>query len=298
MNKKGMVYAILAYGAWGILPLYWKLFERMTALEILAHRIIWSFVFVWILIFASRRLKDLLEAAKDGKRLLMMVLCASLITMNWLIYIYTVNSGHMVEASLGYYMNPLFNVLLGVVFLRERLSVSRWIAIVLAIIGVSIMTYTYGKFPWMAISLAVSFGFYGLVKKKVTVDSIVGLSWETMIVLPLSLIYVIVLHINGTDTVFTLPPLSMGLLLLAGIATATPLLWFGIAAKLLDLSILGFFQYLAPTITLLLGIFLYHETFTHTDFVAFSFIWVALIVFSISNLKIRSVDGSVSRSAS
>jgi chloramphenicol-sensitive protein RarD len=229
----------------------------------------------------------LLEVAKNGKRLLMMVLCSLLIMTNWLIYIYAVNSGHMVEASLGYYITPLVNVLLGVAFLRERLSISQWIAIGLALVGVSIMTYAYGKFPWIAIMLAASFGFYGLAKKKVSVDSIVSLSWETIIAFPVSLIYVIVLHVKGTDTVFTLSPLSMALLLLAGIVTAAPLLWFGIAAKMLDLSILGFFQYLAPTITLLLGIFLYHETFTNIDLVAFIFIWGALVVFTMSNIKRR-----------
>jgi chloramphenicol-sensitive protein RarD len=285
MNKKGAFYAILAYGAWGLLPLYWKLFDTMTPLEVLAYRIIWSFVFVWILIVASSRVKDCLKAAKDSKRLLMMVLCSLLITTNWLIYIYAVNSGHMVEASLGYYINPLVSVLLGVIFLREQLSAFQWVAIGLALIGVSVMTYTYGKIPWIAISLALSFGLYGLAKKKVQVDSMIGLTWETTIVFPVSLIYATVLLANGTDTVFTLPPASMVMLLLAGVATATPLLWFGIAAKMLDLSVLGFFQYIAPTLTLFLGIFLYHETFTSIDLVAFMFIWAALLVFTISNIS-------------
>jgi chloramphenicol-sensitive protein RarD len=291
MNKKGALYAILAYSAWGLLPLYWKLFDKMMATEILAQRIIWSFVFVLILILASRKLNIFLEAAKDGKRLLMMVLCSLLITTNWIIYIYAVNSGHMVEASLGYYINPIINVLLGVVFLQERLSLLRWLAIALALVGVSIMTFTYGKFPWMAFILAFSFGFYALAKKKVSVDSTVGLAWETMIVFPLSLIYAIVLHVKGTDTVFTLPPLSMVFLLMAGVATATPLLWFGIAAKILDLSILGFLQYLSPTITLLLGIFLYHEMFTNMDLVAFVFIWGALVLFTIPQIKKRTQAG-------
>jgi chloramphenicol-sensitive protein RarD len=292
MNKRGALYAILAYAAWGLLPLYWKLYESMSAPEILAHRIIWSVVFVLILIAASRRFKDLMQAMRDGKRFGLIALCAVLITINWVIYIYAVNSGNMIEASLGYYMNPLISIVLGVIFLRERLKGSQYVAIALALVGVGIMTASYGKFPWIALTLAMSFGFYGLVKKKVKVDSTVGLAGETIVVFPFALAYAVVLHVQGTDTVLSLPPLSLILLLLAGIATATPLLWFGKAAQTLSLSTLGFFQYLSPTITLLLGIFLYHESFTKIDMISFLFIWSALVVFTISHLPKRQIKAT------
>ncbi|MGZ4033162.1 MAG: EamA family transporter RarD, partial [Tumebacillaceae bacterium] len=167
MNKKGALYAVLAYAMWGLLPLYWKLYETMSAPEILAHRIIWSVVYVLIVVAAMSRLKELKQAMRDHKQFGLIALCAVLITCNWMIYIYAVNSGNMIEASLGYYINPLVSILLGVLFLRERMKKTQWVAIALAMVGVGIMTVSYGKFPWIAITLAFSFGFYGLVKKKV-----------------------------------------------------------------------------------------------------------------------------------
>ncbi|MGZ4113372.1 MAG: EamA family transporter RarD [Tumebacillaceae bacterium] len=290
MNKKGALYAVLAYAMWGLLPLYWKLYESMSAPEILAHRIIWSVVYVLIVVAAMSRLKELKQAMKDRKQFGLIALCAVLITCNWMIYIYAVNSGNMIEASLGYYINPLVCILLGVLFLRERMKKTQWVAIALAVVGVGIMTVSYGKFPWIAITLAFSFGFYGLVKKKVVVNSTVGLAGETIVVFPFALGYAIALHVQGADTVFSLPPLHLILLLLAGVATATPLLWFGKAAQTLSLSTLGFFQYLSPTITLLLGIFLYQESFTKIDMISFLFIWSALVVFTLSHLPKKRIN--------
>jgi chloramphenicol-sensitive protein RarD len=285
VNKKGIVYAVLAYGGWGLLPVYWKLFANLSAIEVLAHRVLWSAVFVWGLLYVTGRLRDGLRIAHNPRYLAWTTIGAMLITINWLTYIYAVNSDHMVEASLGYYINPLVNVLLGIVFLRERLNAWQWGALAVAAAGVAVSVWAYGRFPWIAIALAISFGLYGLVKKKVPMEAMESLTWETTLVLPLSLLYLAVTHVQGTDGAWSLPTAHLILLLFSGLATALPLLWFGMAAKALNMVTLGFVQYLSPTITLLLGVFVYHETFTETDLLAFALIWTALVLYSVSSLR-------------
>ncbi|MCL6515335.1 EamA family transporter RarD [Alicyclobacillus sp.] len=293
MNRRGIVYAVLAYGGWGLLPMYWKLFASLSATEVLAHRIVWSALFVWAMLAATGRLKAGLRVAQDRRHLLWMGIGAGLITINWLTYIYAVNSGHIVEASLGYYINPLVSVLLGIVFLHERLNGWQWGALAVAAAGVAISVWAYGRFPWLAISLALSFGLYGLAKKKVSVEAMESLTWETTLVLPLALLYLAGLHLAGVDGGWHLPALRLVLLLLSGVATALPLLWFGMAAKALNLTTLGFVQYLSPTISLLLGVFVYRESFTALDLLAFACIWMALVLYSVSSLRhaMRRVGG-------
>ncbi|MDQ0191219.1 EamA family transporter RarD [Alicyclobacillus cycloheptanicus] len=283
--KKGVLFAALAYAGWGLLPLYWTAFSSLSALEVLAYRIIWSAVFVWLLAFVLRRVQDVLGVGRHGKRLAAISVGAVLVTLNWLVYIYSVNSGHIVDASLGYYINPLVNVLLGVVFLRERLSRWQWVAIGVAALGVGSMVVVYGKVPWLALALAGTFGFYGLVKKLVPVDAFVSLTWETTLTFPISLLYVLWLTLAHQGHLHTLPPSHIVLLVLAGVATATPLLWFGMAARTLNLATIGVIQYLSPTITLLLGILIYHESFTRADLLSFSLIWAALVLYSGSMLQ-------------
>ncbi len=283
--KKGVLYAVAAYLAWGILPLYWKLFQTMSAWEILAHRIIWSFVFVAAILTVYQRWSQLKESVAERKKKMAILLCSLLISSNWLIFIWAVNAGHVVETSLGYYMNPLINVLFGVFLLKEKLHAGQWISLGLATIGVSIITIQYGQIPWIAISLALTFSLYGLAKKVLQVDSMLGLAWETILVSPLSFLYLVFIHVNQTATVLTLPWLSMALLLLSGAATALPLYWFAQATRTLPLSTVGFIQYLAPSTSLLLAIFVFHEPFTTTHFISFAFIWSALFVFTFSSLK-------------
>lgn len=284
MNK-GIVYAVAAYLLWGLLPLYWKLFQSMAAWEILAHRIIWSFVFVAALLTVGRRWNELKAAVSQRKQKLGILFCSVLISSNWLIFIWAVNAGHVMETSLGYYINPLINVLFGVFLLKEKLQVGHWISIGLAAIGVAIITIQFGQVPWIAISLALSFSLYGLGKKMITIDSMLGLAWETILVSPLALIYLAFVQVNGTSTAFELPWYSIISLLLSGVATALPLYWFAQATKTLRFTTVGFIQYLAPSTSLLLAIFVFHEKFTVPYFIAFAFIWCSLVVFTYSSFK-------------
>lgn len=287
--RTGIFYAVFAYVVWGLLPMYWKLVEIVSPGEILASRIIWSFVFMFLLLIFTRRvnkLKAVLKEFKQKPKILFALGSASLIvSFNWFIYIYAVNNDYVVQASLGYYMNPLVSVLLGVIILKEKLSVSQYISFVLAAIGVIILTVSYGSFPWIALSLAITFAVYGLAKKLIPVDSDLGLTLETMFITPLALTYIGYLFITGNNF-FLNNSLSIDLLLMgAGIATAVPLLYFAKGARSIPLSTLGFLQYIAPTIMLFLGVFVYQETFTKVDLIAFLFIWVALILYYYSFLR-------------
>jgi chloramphenicol-sensitive protein RarD len=278
MNQ-GYWYAIVAYTAWGLLPIYWKIFAKISAWEILSQRIIWSVVFVVILVLASKKWNSIKKAVPNWNSRIRIIISSLLIASNWTIYIWTVNNGHMIEASLGYYINPLVSVLLGVFFLGERLKPLQWGAMGVALIGVLILTINYGQFPWIALSLAITFGLYGLAKKKIQAEPLAGLTLETIVVFPLALLYLLIFQ-HGGKAWFVLSWWQMIALLLAGIATALPLLWFAEAAKRLPLSIMGFFQYLAPTITLILGLFLYHESFSEIDLISFSCIWIAIVIYT------------------
>ena len=283
MNR-GYLYAALSYVMWGLLPIYWKIFTEVGAWEILTHRIIWSVAFVLLLVLIQKKWHLLREAIPDAKSFFAITLSSLLISVNWVIYIWSVNNNHMVEASLGYYINPLVNVFLGVFFLGERLSKLQWASIALAAVGVTIMTVSFGQFPWVALSLAFTFGLYGLAKKKIKVEPVIGLSLETLIVMPLALIYLL-FFLHGGEAFAILPLWKTVVLLLAGVATALPLLFFAEGAKRLPLSVMGFFQYIAPTITLILSLGVYGEEFTTVDMISFAFIWSALILYSIQILK-------------
>ncbi|MFD1775376.1 EamA family transporter RarD [Paenibacillus rhizophilus] len=296
--KKGIIYAVLSYLTWGFLPLYWRLFTAMPAWEILAHRIVWSFVFVAVLITVSKQWQQLKSVVASRRGLTAVVLCSILISSNWFLFIWAVNNNHVIETSLGYYMNPLISVLFAVVFLKERLSPGQWLSIVLAGIGVLIMAVQYGQIPWVAISLAISFALYGLAKKIAKLDVLLGLTGETIAALPAALAYMIYIQSHGTGIFTSLPPFSIVLLLLSGAATAMPLFWFAKSMQLLPLSLVGFIQYIAPTTSLLLAIFLFNEPFSQKELISFSFIWIALIIYSfvtfrkskVAVLPVRQVD--------
>ncbi|MED5051416.1 EamA family transporter RarD [Anoxybacillus rupiensis] len=287
-EKVGILYTTAAYLMWGVLPLYWKLLDERQASEILAHRIVWSFVFMIALLTLTKQMrscwKQFFEMVKQPKQAWGIIASSCLISGNWFIYIWAVNHGHIVEASLGYYINPLISVVLGMIVLKERLNTWQWLSFLLASIGVGLITLQYGKFPWVALSLALSFGFYGLAKKLTSFDSAIGLTIETMMVTPLSFIYLIFLYAQSQD----LPSFSWWqtlLLIGAGPVTALPLLYFAKGAKRISLTMLGFLQYISPTLSLLFGVFLFHEAFTKTHVYAFSCIWCALLIFSFANVK-------------
>ncbi|QQE75817.1 EamA family transporter RarD [Brevibacillus composti] len=283
--KQGVLYAAAAYLMWGLLPIYWKVFEKMGAWEILAHRVFWSAVFVVAILQITGKLRNLRKSVSGKKTWATLFISSLIISGNWLIFIWAVNNDHVLESSLGYYINPLLSVLFGVLFLKERLRAGQWIAIGLAAVGVTVMTINYGKVPWVAISLALTFALYGLAKKKVQLESMMSLAWETLFIAPIALVYLLTLQVNGQETVTLLKGWQMALLASAGVATALPLYWFARAAKRLPLSTVGFIQYLSPTISLLLAVFLFHEPFTSTHWLSFGFIWSALLVFSISSLR-------------
>lgn len=288
-SRKGMIYTAGAYLMWGLLPLYWKLIESVAAEEILAHRIIWSFMFMLFVLGISKRLGQLLAEWKrllhQPKSFIFLIIASLLISINWFLYIWAVNHDHIIETSLGYYINPLISILLGMVVLKERLNFWQLFSVALAAAGVTILTVQFGSFPWVAISLAVSFGIYGLAKKTANFDAAIGLTMETLVITPLALIYLLFLQVNGSIS-FGSSSLSDSLLLMgAGIATAMPLLYFAKGARLIPLSMLGFLQYISPTISLCIGVFLYHEHFTRAHMTAFFFIWTALITFSFAKTK-------------
>ena len=285
---------------WGILPIYWKFINEVPALEILAHRVIWSFIFVLIIVVLLKRklLKNFFQVQMSQKKTWLGLFLASLfISINWFTYIYAVNTNHIVEASLGYYINPLVAVLLGVFVLREKVNMLQAVSFVLAGIGVIYMTVSVGKLPWISLILALSFGFYGLSKKLIKVDSILGLLLETLFVLPFALLFLAYLGVNDQHS-FSTGSLKNDLFLLgSGIATALPLLWFGIGAQKIPLYMVGFLQYISPTISLILGVLMYGESFTKDHVVTFACIWIAIAIFTISNIRQGIKKRKVSRVA-
>ncbi|MCM3719314.1 EamA family transporter RarD [Fictibacillus phosphorivorans] len=288
-QTKGAWYAATAYLIWGVLPLYWKPLDQAGSGEILAHRIFWSFVLMLAVMFILKRSKDLKRDLKilfSSKKQLFSVFIASiLISGNWLMYIWAVNNDHVLEASLGYYINPLVNVILGMAVLKEKLNSWQLVSFVIAACGVFLLTWEYGKFPWIALSLALSFGLYGLAKKRGSFDSLTGLTLETMFVVPAAFAYLVFLQWNGTGTFITAGITTTVLLWGAGVVTALPLVLFALGVKRITMTMTGFLQYIAPTLMLLLGVFLFHETFTGIHLVSFTLIWLALLIFTISKTK-------------
>jgi len=287
--NQGIVYALACYVAWGLFPIFWKAITGVPAVNILAHRIVWSFVFLLIWVLITNR-QTFISYVKQPKLLLRLGLAGFVISANWGIYIYAVASNHIVEAGLGYYINPLINVFFGYMFLKERLATMQKIAVVLALIGVEYFTISYGQFPWISLFLATSFGLYGLLKKKANLESMPALTVETMMVFPFALAFL--LYTAGSDAATPFFPSSTAissLLILSGLITAIPLFWFGKSAQAIPLSTMGFIQYLSPTLQLLLGIFVYGETFGTEYLVCFAFVWAGLAFYTISILKGKKV---------
>ncbi len=288
-EQVGIFYTAFSYFLWGILPIYWKWLGDVSADEILANRIFWSFWFMLLFLFVTKRWKNFVSYLKSSlmkkKQVSALAVASLLVSTNWFIYIWAVNSNQMVEASLGYYINPLVSVLLGVFILKESLSKAQIVSFALATVGVLILTISYGQFPWIAIGLALSFGLYGLAKKMIKVDSAIGLTLETMTVAPFALIYMLYLTAEQKESLFQLSFQTDILLIGAGAATAIPLLYFSKGAQQIPLYMVGFLQYIAPTLTLILGIFVYKESFSETHLLSFLFIWAALSIFTVSRMQ-------------
>lgn len=281
MNK-GILYGIGAYAFWGFFPIYWKLLHHVPALQLLGHRILWSFILLLMLVFFMKQGAEF-RRTLNSRTLRIYTLAAVLLAVNWLTYVWAVNAGFIVETSLGYFINPLLSVLLGVVILRERLRPAQWIPLVLAAAGVLYLALAYGKLPWIALTLAFSFGFYGLVKKMAPLSSLHGLTLETSILLFPAILYLILVQFNGTGAFLHTGPRSDLLMVGAGIATTVPLLMFASAAREIPLSLLGLLQYIAPTLQFLIGVLIYREPFDRPHLIGFSLVWAALIIFWIEN---------------
>lgn len=286
--RKGIVSAFAAYILWGLFPLYWKLLHHVDSTEILLSRIIWSFVFTFIFILLIKQYRlfiaDLKALWQNKKQLLALFVASVTITMNWFLYIWAVNHDNVIETSLGYYINPLITVLFGMIFFKEKLSKAQLLAVGVAFLGVLVLTINYGKPPWIALILAFTFACYGALKKQITLDSIRGLAIETFFITPFAFIYYIYLMTKTEVALFHIDWKTNILLILAGVVTALPLILFAKGARALPQYVLGFIQYISPTIVLFLGILLYHEPFSQVKLIAFIFIWTAIGIFSLSTI--------------
>ncbi len=287
--KQGILYALLCYGAWGMFPLFWKMLTGIPAVNVLAHRVIWSAVFLLLWVMLSKQRTVFLSYLRRPKYVGILGLAGAIICFNWGTYIYAVETNRIVEAGLGYYINPLINVLLGYLFLGERLGRTQKLAVLLALIGVGYLTYTYGRLPWISLILATSFGVYGLLKKKVGLEAMPALTIETTVMMLPALFYLFYMSNTGQQPFFPESFQLSGLLMLGGVITAIPLFWFGKAAQTVPLSTLGFIQYLSPTVQLLLGVLLYGEHFSPAHLICFICVWTGLTLYTLSVIRGRVV---------
>ncbi|MBN1484911.1 MAG: EamA family transporter RarD [Chloroflexia bacterium] len=286
-TNKGAWYAVGAYTIWGLLPVYWKWLQDVPPPQVLGHRIVWSFVCLAAVIWLLRRGRAFRAAALQRRVLGIYILAALLIGVNWLTYIWAVNAGFIVETSLGYFINPLLNIALGVVLFRERLRWGQWTAVGLAAAGVLYLTLVYGTFPWISLTLALSFGLYGLVKKTAPLGSLYGLTLETGLLFLPALAYLGFAEGIGQGSFLHAGPVVNLLLLGAGPMTTIPLLMFAAAVRRIPLAHVGVLQYIAPTLQFLLGVLVYHEPFPLARLVGFGIVWVGLIVFVLENIMAR-----------
>ncbi|MCU5745506.1 EamA family transporter RarD [Staphylococcus sp. SQ8-PEA] len=298
--KRGIIYALSAYILWGILPLYWHLIHGIAPFEILAYRIVLSMIFMIIVAFTSQQThftSDLTQLIKNPIQLGAIIIAGYVITINWGTFIWAVNNHHVLQTSLGYYINPLVSILLALIFLKERFNKFEWLAILFALIGVIYMTFKVGEFPYISLLLAFSFGFYGLLKKLVPINSISSITVECIVTAPAGLIYIWYLW-EQTQTSVGLN-ISSFWLLLSGAVTAIPLILFSAGAQRIPLSLTGFIQYIGPTLIFLLGILIFKEPFNIDQLITFIFIWIGIIIYSISQyFKIkRSKQGTGQKSS-
>ena len=284
-RRAGLLFGLGAYLAWGVMPLYFKALAHVSALEIVAHRVIWSMVFMAALVALWRRWPAIRAALGTGRVLITLLITTLLIGTNWLIFIYAVVSGHVLEASLGYYLNPLVNVLLGVVLLKEKLSRAQVFATLLAAAGVAVLSAGAGSGLWISLTLAATFAVYGFLRKIVAVDSLEGLSIETALLSPLALAWLVWLQADGSAAFASVTLTTDLLLVLGGAVTAIPLLMFTAAARRLPYSTLGFLQYVAPSLQFLLAVLAFGEPLTTAHLICFAAIWTALAIFSFEGLR-------------
>ena len=280
-----------AYLLWGVLPVYWKLLQTVPATQILAHRVAWSFLFLLILILLRREAAALRQSV-DRRNLGVYAIASALLSVNWLTYIWAVNAGRIVESSLGYFINPLVSILLGVVFFRERLRPTQWLAVGVAAAGVGYLTWRHGAPPWVALVLAGTFAFYGLLKKTAPLGALHGLAFETGILWLPAVAFLAVVELGGSGQTAGAGTMTWALLVFTGVVTGLPLLMFAAAARRVRLSTIGILQYLAPSCQLLIGVVVYHEPFDRARLIGFTLIWAALAIYSADSLREMSRRGA------
>lgn len=284
-RRAGVAAGLSAYVMWGVFPLYFPLLEPAGGLEIVAHRVAWSLLFIAALLSVRRGWGQVRAVLRDGRSMLVLAAAAVLIAVNWSVYVIAVNSGHVVEASLGYFINPLVSVVLGVAVFRERLRVLQWVAVGVAAVAVVVLTVDYGHPPWIALSLAASFGLYGLMKKLVRVEAAPGLFVETAVVVVPAVVFLAVLEARGTGHFGHAGAGNALLLVSSGVATAVPLLMFAAATRRVPLSTIGLLQYVTPLLQLAVGVFVRHEPMPAARVAGFAIVWLALAVFTVDSLR-------------
>ena len=298
----GIIFGIGAYGLWGLMPLYFFLLQPAGAVEIVANRVLWSLLFCALLITITRSWRVLGAAFRNRTLILPLIIAAVLIAVNWLTYVYGVTTGQAVEASLGYFINPLVSVLLGVVVLKERLRPLQWAAVGIGFIAVGVLTVSYGKLPWIALTLALSFGLYGFVKKRVgpRADAITSLTVETIVLAPVAAAAMAFLALTGAATLAAYGPAHFWLLAASGIITAVPLLFFGASARRLPMTTIGLLQYFAPVLQFIVALAVFNEPMTTDRWIGFGVVWLALLVLTVDMLlaaRKNSVNRKLARAA-
>ena len=280
-SRAGLAYGLAAYSMWGVFPLYFHLLSAVAPWIVLCHRIFWSVLFLALVVSLRGEWKALRPILRSRRNVLFLSAGGVLIALNWLIFIYAVGSHQVVETSLGYFINPLLSIALGLVFLRERLRGWQWLAVFIAGTAVANLALRGAGFPWIAVSLACTIGFYGLVRKKVDVNSLHGLLVETALLFPLALVMLAVVPAGAT------PPATVGILSMSGFLTAIPLLMFGAALRRLQLSTIGFLQYIGPTLQLLVAIMIFHEPLNHAQLTSFALCWLGIAVYTADSILSR-----------
>ncbi|GAA4377653.1 EamA family transporter RarD [Nocardioides caricicola] len=286
-SRRGLTFGVAAYAMWGVFPLYWPLLEPAGALEILAHRVLWSAVTIGLLVLVMRRTPHLRAIVADHRVRLLLTLAAAVISVNWLTYIWGVTHDHVVETSLGYFINPLVTVLMGVLILGERLRPLQWVALGFATVAVLVLTLDYGRLPWVALVLAFTFGSYGLCKKTANVGAVESLAFETAVIAPFAGAYLAWLAFTGASNFSTHGFDHTLLFMSTGIVTAVPLICFGAAATRVSMVTLGLLQYLAPIIQFALGVLYFHEDMPAGRWIGFVLVWIALVMFTVEAVNHR-----------
>ena len=292
-EKLGLVYGLGAYVLWGLFPLYWPLLKPATSTEIVSHRAVWTMVFCFIILAITKSLKTTLATFKRPKVAAKLFTASILVSINWLIYIWATNNGHVVEASLGYYINPLIAIAFGIILLKERMRLMQWVSVSIATIGVLVLTIDYGRLPWIAFGVALSWGTYGLIKKQLNLGAVEGLAIETLIAFIPYCVYLVFLGSNGEGQFGQGVSLTI-LLISAGAVTAIPLLLFNASTTRLPLTTIGLLQYITPTLTFIIGVWVNHEVMSTARWIGFVIIWIALFVLAYDLVRSgRAVNNSI-----